>query len=176
MGLSLRMKSKSCLKNSMLRFGWVTTKYKHTQKVFVESFNKELTKLLFKPMDAEEPHDLEKVSRIWVKYLYKIVNKMNNTISLTIGMRPMDAIKLDIVPLDKIYSRETKIPDNGLYRYFYQPSEQHGEQKKQAKDLIWSKNAYPLDRIVQDSGNRVLYHLQDGPDKAFVRKGIDGCF
>ena len=29
-----------------------TTKYKHTHTVFVEAFNKELAKLLFKPMDA----------------------------------------------------------------------------------------------------------------------------
>ena len=27
---------------------------------------------------------------------------------------------------------------------------------------------YRLDRIVQDPGNRVLFYLQDGPDRAFV--------
>ena len=32
--------------------GTATTKYKHTHTAFVEAFNKELTKLLFKPMDA----------------------------------------------------------------------------------------------------------------------------
>ena len=31
-----------------------TTKYNHTHTAFVEAFNKELTKLLFKPMDAQE--------------------------------------------------------------------------------------------------------------------------
>ena len=30
--------------------------------VFVEAFSKELSKLLFKPMDAQELKDLEKVS------------------------------------------------------------------------------------------------------------------
>ena len=55
-----------------------------------------------------------------------------------------------------------------MYRYLYQPGEQHGDQKRQATDLIWSKNTYRLDRIVQDPGNRVLYYLQDGPDRAFV--------
>ena len=29
-----------------------------------------------------------------------------------------------------------------------------------------------LDRIVQDPGNCVLYYLQDGPDRAFVRKEL----
>ena len=36
-----------------------TTKYKHTHTAFVEAFNRELAKLLFKPMDAQEPQDPE---------------------------------------------------------------------------------------------------------------------
>ena len=52
----------------------------HTHTGFVEAFNRELAKLLFKPMDAQELQDTEKVSAIWVKNLNKIVNKMNNTI------------------------------------------------------------------------------------------------
>ena len=36
-------------------------KYKHTYTAFVEAFNKELAKLLFKPMDAQELQDPEKV-------------------------------------------------------------------------------------------------------------------
>ena len=31
---------------------------------------------------------------------------------------------------------------------------------------------YRLDRIVQEPGNRVLYYLQDGPDRIFVRKEL----
>ena len=90
---------------------------------------------------------------------------MNNTVSSMIDMKPKDAIKLDTVPLDKTYPKETVLPKDGLYRYLYQPGEQHGDQKRRATDLIWSKNLY---RIVQDPGNRVLYYLQDGPDRAFV--------
>ena len=41
-----------------------TTKYKHTHTAFVEAFNKALAKLLFKPMDAQELQDPEKVSTI----------------------------------------------------------------------------------------------------------------
>ena len=78
-----------------------TTKYKHTYTAFVEAFNKELSKLLFKPMDAQELQDPEKVSTIWVKNLNNIVIKMNNTESLMIGMKSKDSIKLGIVPLDK---------------------------------------------------------------------------
>ena len=56
-----------------------STKYKHTHTVFVEAFCRELAKLFFKPMDAQELQDEQKVSTIWVKNLNKIVSKMNNT-------------------------------------------------------------------------------------------------
>ena len=119
-----------------------TTKYKRTHTAFVKAFNKELVKLLFKPMDAQELQDPEKVSAIWVKNLNKIVNKVNNTVSSMIGMKPKDAIKLDTVPLDKEYPEETILPEDGLYRYLYQPGEQCGDQKRRATDIIWSKNTY----------------------------------
>ena len=96
-----------------------TTKYKHTHTAFVEAFNKELAKLLFKPMEAQELQDLEKVSTIWVKNLNKAVNKMNSTVSSMIGMKPKDVIKLDTVPPDKKYPKETVLPEDGLYRYLY---------------------------------------------------------
>ena len=125
-----------------------TKKYKHTYTAFVEAFNKELSKLLFKPMDAQELQDPEKVSTIWVENLNKIVNKMNNTVSPMIGMKSKNAVKLDIVPLDKTYPEETVLPKDGLYRYLYKPGKQYGDQKIRATDLIWSKNTYRLDRIV----------------------------
>ena len=98
----------------------------------MEAFNKELAKLLFKPMDAQKLQDPEKVSTIWVKNLYKTVNKINNTVSPMIGMKPKDAIKLDTVPLDKTYPEETVLPEDGLYRYLYQLGEQHADQKRRA--------------------------------------------
>ena len=96
-----------------------TTKYKHTHTAFIEAFNKELAKLLFKPMDAQELQDTEKVSTILVKNLNKIVNKMNNTVSSMIDMKPKYAIKLDTVPLDKTYPEEIVLPKDGLYRCLY---------------------------------------------------------
>ena len=118
-------------------------------------------------MDAQELQDPEKVSTIWVKKLNKTVNKMSNTESSMVGMKPKDAIKLETVPLNKTYPEETVLPEDGLCRYLYQPGKQHGDQKRRATDLIWRKNTYRLNRIVQDPGNRVLYYLKDGPDRAF---------
>ena len=59
-----------------------------------------------------------------------------------------------------------------MYGYIYQTGEKHGNQKRRATDLIWRKNTYRLDRIVQDTGNRVLYYLQDELDRAFVREEL----
>ena len=80
----------------------------------MEAFNKEVTKLLFKPMDVQELQDPEKVSIVWVKNLNKIVNKMNNAKSSMIDMKPKDAIKLDTVLLDKTCPEETVLPEDGL--------------------------------------------------------------
>ena len=146
------------------------TKYKHTNTAFVEAFNKEFSKLLFESMNAQELQDPEKVSTNWVKNLNKIVKKMNNTKSSMVEMKPKNAIKLDIVPLDKTYPEETVLPEDGLCRYLYQPGEQHEDQTRQAIDFIWSKHTYRLDRIVQEPGNRVMHYLQDGPNRTFVRE------
>ena len=148
------------------------TKYKHIHTAFVKAFKKELAKYLFKPVDAQELQDPEKVWTIGVKNLNKIVSKTNNTKSLMIDMKPKDAIKLDTVSLDKRYPEETVLTEYGLYRYFYQPAEQHGDQKRWAAEFFWSKNTYRLHRIVREPGNRVLYYLQDGLDRAFVSEEL----
>ena len=67
----------------------------------MDAFNKKLAKQLFKSMDVQGHQDPEKMLAIRVNNLSGIVNKMNNTKSLMIGMRPKDAIKLVIVTLDR---------------------------------------------------------------------------
>ena len=97
---------------------------------------------------------------------------MNNRKSSMIAINPKDAIKLDTVPLDTTYPEETVLPEDGLYRYLYQPGEQYGNQERRVADFSWSKNTYRLDRIVQEPGNRILYYLQDGFDIAFLREEL----
>ena len=145
-----------------------TTKYKHTHTAFVEAFNKELAKALFKPMDAQELNDPDKISRMWVRNLENTVKRMSNSKAAMIGMKPKDAIKLSNVELVK----SEEFSDEKPLRYFYQPGEQHGDQKRRATDFVWSKNTYRLDRIDQEPGNRIVYYLQGGPEKAFVREEL----
>ena len=77
----------------------VTTKYKHTHTAFVEALNEILAERLFKVQDAQELNDPERVSSRWVKHLYGLVDKLNDTQTEMIGMKPSDAIKLGQVPL-----------------------------------------------------------------------------
>ena len=76
-----------------------TTKYKHTHTAFVKALNKILAEQLFKVQDAQELNDPDKVSSTWVKHLYRLVDKLNNTETQMIGMKLKDAIKLNQVPL-----------------------------------------------------------------------------
>ena len=70
-----------------------TTKYKHSYTAPAEASNKELEKLLFKPMDAQELQNPKNLSKIWVKHLDPAVKKLSNTVSLMMGMKPKDGIK-----------------------------------------------------------------------------------
>ena len=91
-----------------------------------------------------------------------------------IGMKPKDAIKLKEVPLvaRESYPTEEVLPEDGLYRYLLQPREGHDDQWCRATDRIWSKGTYRLREIIEDSGNRMMYYLADGPERAFVSEEL----
>ena len=151
----------------------VTTKYHHKFTAFVENFNKTLAEKLFKIQDAQELNDPTKNSKTWVKHLYRIVTAMNNTKLDRIGMKPSKAVKLEHVTLAiERYPKEEVAPEDGLYRYLLQPGEEHNDQKRRATDKIWSKKTYRLDKIIENPGQRVLYYLAEGPERAFVREEL----
>ena len=56
--------------------------------------------------------------------------------------------------------------------YLYQSGEQHGDQRRRATDLNWSKDTYRLDRIVEEPDNRVMYYLKDSPERVFVQEEL----
>ena len=140
----------------------VTTKYAHIDTA------------LFKVQDAQELNDPEKVSSRWVKHLYGLVDKLSNTKTEMIGMKPKDAIKLNEVPLvdHESYPPEEVLTEDGLYRYLLQPSEEHDDQRRRATDRIWSKGTYRLREIVENPGNHVMYYLKDGPERASVSEEL----
>ena len=144
----------------------VTTKYKHTHTAFIEALNKILAEQLFKVQDAQELNNPERVSSAWVKHLHVLVDRLNDTKTQMTGMSPKDAINLKKVP------PEDTLPEDGLYHYLLQPREEHNDQRKRAMDRIWFKVTYRLREVVEDSGNRVVYYLSDGPERAFVSEEL----
>ena len=113
-------------------------------------------------------NDHEKVSSRWVKHLYGLVDKLNDTETEVIGMKPKDAIILDQVPLVKreSYPPEEVLPEDGLYRYLLQPGEEYDDQRHRATDRICSKGTYSLREIVENPGNHVMYYLHGLPSGA----------
>ena len=89
-----------------------------------------------------------------------------------IGMKPKDAIELKKVPLvnRENYPPEGTLPEDGLYCYLLQPSEEHDDQCKRAMDRILSKNTYRLRETVKDSGKCVMYYIKDGPGEPLWKK------
>ena len=105
------------LQKQEVKIQQVTMKYAHTHTAFVEALNKILTERLFKVQDAQELNDPEKVSSRWVKHLYGLVDKLNDTETEIIGMKPKDAVELNEVPLvdRESYPPEDTLPEDGLY-------------------------------------------------------------
>jgi len=150
----------------------VVTKHHHNFTSFVENFNKTISQRLFKPQDAQELRSGED-SKIWVKNLQKFVSKLNNTKLERVGMTPAKAVKLESVELKiKPYGKEDVAPMDGLYRYLLEPGEENSDQKRRATDNVWSRKTFRLDRIIKNPGQRVLYYLADGPQRAFVREEL----
>ena len=162
------------LEKNEVKIRRVMTKYKHTHTAFVEALNKILAERLFKVQDAQELNDPEKVSSRWVKHLYLLVDELNDSKTEMIRMKPKDAIKLKEVPLvaRKSYPPEEVLPEDGLYRYLLQLSEKHDDQRCRATDRIWSKVSYRLREIAENPGNRVMYYLTDGPERAVVSEEL----
>ena len=89
-------------------------------------------------------------------------------------MKHKDAIKLKEVPLvaRESYPPEEVLPEDGLYRYLLQPSEEHDDQRRRATDRIWSKASYRLREIAESPGNCVMYYLLDEPEGAFISEEL----
>ena len=155
------------LEKNEVKIRQVMTKYRHTHTAFVEALNKILAVRLFKVQDAQKLNNPEKVSSRWVKHLYGLVDELNDT-------ETKDAIKLKEVPLvaRESYPPEEVIPEDGLYRCLLQPGEEHDDQQRRATDRIWSKASYRLREVVKSPGNRVMYYLLNGPERAFVSEEL----
>ena len=60
----------------------------------------------------------------------------------------------------------------GCIDTYYNPVKKKNDQRHRATDRIWSKGTYRLREIMENSGNRVMYYLSDGPKRAFVSEEL----
>ncbi|GFR66074.1 hypothetical protein ElyMa_005548100 [Elysia marginata] len=146
----------------------------------VERWNRTLAEKLFGHQYAQELRlPAGERSTEWVKRLPAVVRGLNGEVTRLIGKRPMDAIKAkkvsqkpsSVVPGRPVGLREQRLPSGVGVRYLYQPGELEGGQRR-ATDPVWSLTVHRLGRSMTKPGEPVLYYLEDGPARGFVREEL----
>ena len=170
--------------NVSVRRGRVDT---HRDQGTVERFNRTLAERLFGAQYAQElllaaratPGRASERSSEWVRALPDVVAALNDEVTRLTGKKPSEAIKArsvtqkpsSTVPGRAVGLHEQKIPSGIDVRYLYQSGELEGGRRR-ATDPIWSLTVHRLGRSVTKPNEPVLYYLQDGPQRGFVREEL----
>ena len=152
----------------------------HRDQGIVERFNRTLADRLFGHQYAQEmrlPAGVQ--SSEWVARLPAVVAALNREVTRLTGKRPSEAIKAksvaqkpsSVVPGRPVGLREQKLPSEAGVRYLYQPGELEGGRRR-ATDPVWSLTVHRLGRSVTKPSEPVLYYLDDGPQRGFVREEL----
>ena len=150
----------------------------HQWQGIVERFNRTLADRLFSFQHHKKLENPSKSNREWVSTLQNVVSALNNEKTRLTGMKPIDAIKQNLVKqgfCQPVKDYEEKLLDVGTkVRYLYEPGELEGQQydgekrKRSTSDPVWSVDVYKIkDRYVQKH-QPTLYHLDGGPKQSFV--------
>ena len=117
----------------------------------------------------------------WVTRLPAVVTALNGEVTRLTGKRSSETIKprsvtqkpSSTVPGRPVGLREQKLPSGvGVdVRFLYQPGELQAG-RRGATDPVWSLAVHRLGRSVTNPGKPVLYYLQDGPQRGFVREEL----
>ena len=145
----------------------------HRQQALVERFNRTLAERLFSHQYYRELHD-DARSREWVKRLPDVIKALNNEKTRLIARKPSEAIKASRVERVDLHKRkhEVILPHDVLVRYLYAPGELEGGNVRRATDPIWSLSVHEINSSVRAPNQPVIYYLQNGPKRAFVRKEL----
>ena len=146
----------------------------HRSQGIVERFGRTLADRLFSYQFHKELEDPSKSDREWVSRLQNVVGTLNNEKTRLTGMKPVDAIKENLVKqgfsqLVKDY--EEKLLNVGTkVRYLYESGELEGyqygdERRKRSTNPIWSVDVYKIkDRYIKKY-QPTLYYLDGGPKR-----------
>ena len=157
----------------------------HRDQGVVERWNRTLAERLFGHQYAQEMRlPSGQRSTEWVARLPSVVAALNGEVTRLTGKKPSDAIKAktvaqkpsSVVPGRPVGLKEQKLPSGVGVRYLYQPVELEvgggGGSRRRATDPVWSLTVHRLGRSVTKSDEPVLYYLQDGPPRGFVREEL----
>lgn len=151
----------------------------HRDQGIVERWNRTLAERLFGHQYAQEMRlPGGQRSTEWVTRLPAVVKALNDEVTRLTGKKPSAAIRVKTVAQNPslpaarpVGMKEQKLPSEANYRYLYQPGELEGGRRR-ATDPVWSFEVHRLGRSVTKPGEPVLYYLQDGPARGFVRQEL----
>ena len=82
-----------------------------------------------------------------MKYLQKAVTRLNSEKTQMLGMTPAKAVKLGTIELKvKPYPEQKVLPEDGLYRYLYNPGELEDDNRRRATDCLLYTSPSPRDK------------------------------
>jgi len=150
----------------------------HRAQSVVERANRTLSERLYSHQYAQEMLLENERSREWVKRLPEVLEAMNSKPRRISGKEPDKAVRLkevDVKPVE--YKRpvgldEVRLPPGVRVRYLLAPGEEEGGERRRATDPIWSLEVFDLSRSVVSVGQPVLYYLEGGPRRSFVREEL----
>ena len=150
----------------------------HRDQAIVERFNRTLAERLFGYQYAVEMNMPSGRSTAWVKRLPDVVSALNNQVTRLTGKKPSQAIKDKAASakpatpyMRPVGVHERKLPPLVNVQYLYYPGELEGGGRR-ATDPIWSLKVYNIQKVVTRPHGPVVYYLDDGPKRGFVREEL----
>ena len=151
----------------------------HRNQAVVERYNKTLAERIFAHQyDEELRGECRDRCRQWVKNLDQVVESLNNETNRSTGLKPVEAIKMDSIPV--VLQQSSVAPalePRTIVRYLYEPGELEG-QRYRATDPIWSIYTYQILDRWDFPGQPSIYHLTapdsspPPPKRSFVREEL----
>lgn len=143
----------------------------HRDQAIVERFNRTLAERLFGYQYARE-FISDGRSREWVARLPSVIAALNNEITRTINVKPVDAITKKYIPKQRNNVLTQPVLGNVTVRYLYEPGELEGG-KKRATDPVWSVTTHNISSITRSTGRNAIYRLDStAPQRGFTREQL----
>ena len=146
---------------------------------FVENFNRELAKAIFKRQHKEEIKN-GKLNKKWTQWLINDVLLMNNKISSMIKMKPVDAIKLTEVeqPKNDFTKADIKksLPLGTAVRRLLNKDEilnvldnKITVEKRRSTDPYWSLDIYEITSVIKKPDALALHRIADADANGVIQ-------